>query len=67
VLPRAPQGRRPALVHIGRDRRLSTLTVSIEIGQFFLKGWVEEFMTLLTQKHKQFGAADPLDDRLFCR
>ena len=44
---------------------MTPVTVSIQAQQFFLKGWGEDFMTMLTQEHQQFRAADPLDNRLF--
>jgi hypothetical protein len=51
--------------HRRGNRRLSTLGWAIQVRQLLLKRFVEQFMSLLSQKHKQFGFAYLFHNLLF--
>jgi len=47
--------------------RLPSLTYPVETRQFFLERVIEEFVSVLAQKDKQFGFPDPFHDLFFLR
>jgi len=51
--------------HRRRDRRLPSLCFSIQTRQLFLERFIQQFVTMLTQKDKQFRFANLFHNLLF--